>query len=83
MAEILLEIPDGTAEALRVAPRGLAAELQLAAAVKLFEVGRLSGGAAAALAGMPKPLFMQKLGDYGVAAIRHEVGELREDFNNA
>lgn len=83
MAEVLLDIPDGTAEALHVAPRSLAAELQLAAAIKLFEVGRLSGGAAAALAGMPKPLFMQRLGEYDVAAISHDAGELREDFNNA
>ena len=83
MTEVLLEVPDGTAEALHVPPPRLAAELQLAAAVKLYEVGRLSGGAAAALAGMPKPAFMQSLSGYGVAAIRHEVGELREDFDNA
>jgi len=41
-------------------------ELRLAAAIKLFELGRLSSGAAARLAGMPRTLFLSKLANYGV-----------------
>ena len=37
-----------------------------AAAVKLYEMGRLFTGAAAQLAGVPKPVFLMKLADYGV-----------------
>ena len=43
-----------------------AQHLSKAAAVKLYEMGRLSTGAAAQLAGVPKPLFLTKLADYGV-----------------
>ena len=41
-------------------------ELRLAAAMKLYELGKLSSGAAANLAGIPKPLFLTKLADYGI-----------------
>ena len=47
-------------------PDEMASELRLAAAMKLYELGRLSAGAAATLAGIPKPLFLTKLADYGV-----------------
>ncbi|SPF55144.1 hypothetical protein SBA4_6980002 [Candidatus Sulfopaludibacter sp. SbA4] len=36
--------------------------LLLAAAVKLFQICRLSSGAAAGLAGVPKPYFLSHLG---------------------
>ncbi|HAV61544.1 MAG TPA: hypothetical protein DCY13_04165 [Verrucomicrobiales bacterium] len=83
MAEVVIDIPETAAEVLRSSPNGIAAELRLAAAVKLYEVGRLSGGAAAELAGLPKPLFNQRLGTYGVAALHCEPAELKEDFDNA
>ena len=36
------------------------------AAVKLFELGQLSSGAAAQLAGIPRMAFLARLADYGV-----------------
>ena len=39
---------------------------RMAAAVKLYELGKLSSGAAAVLAGIPRIAFMAKLADYGV-----------------
>ncbi len=42
------------------------AEAKILLAVKLYELGRLSTGAAAQLAGVPKPLFLMKLADYDV-----------------
>ena len=35
-------------------------EAKILLAVKLYELGRLSSGAAAALAGIPKPLFLSR-----------------------
>jgi hypothetical protein len=55
-------------------------ELRMAAAVKLFELGRLSAGAAAELAGVPNPLFLVRLADYGVATFRHSEDDLRRDL---
>jgi len=83
MSEITLNVPESTPEALHVAPELLGAELLLAAAVKLFEAGRPSGGAAAELAGVPKPVFIEKLGAYGVAAFRQTTAELQDEAANA
>ena len=70
MGQITLSVPDQTMLALKVNPDQLAAELRIAAAVKLFELGRLSSGAAAKLAGVPRPVFLMKLGEYSVDTFR-------------
>ena len=50
---------------------GDASELLLQeTAMKLLELGRLSSGAAARLAGLSVPVFLARLADYGVAAFR-------------
>ena len=64
--QIILEIPSESLLSLKLMPDEMASELRLAAAMKLYELGRLSAGAAATLAGIPKPLFLTKLADYGV-----------------
>jgi predicted HTH domain antitoxin len=58
-------------------------ELRMAAAVELFELGRLFAGAAAKLAGVPKPLFVVRLADYGIATFRQSEDDLRRDLANA
>ena len=52
-------------------------------AVKLLEMGRLSTGAAAELADLPKPLFLVKLASYGVNTFEMSEDELRRDVENA
>ena len=78
-----MSIPDETLLALKLSADGAEFELRLAAAVKLYELGRLSSGAAAQLAGIPKPVFLTKLADYGVAAIRLSGDEVARDVENA
>lgn len=83
MSEIKLTLPEATLLALQGTSESAAAEVRLAAAVKLYEVGRLSSGAAAALAGIPRTSFLTKLADYGVATFQLSEEELREDFERA
>jgi predicted HTH domain antitoxin len=55
----------------------------MAAAVKLLEMGRLSSGAAAQLAGVPRTVFLSRLADYGVATFRLSGEEVATDADHA
>ena len=79
MSEITLSIPDETLLALKVNPDQLDAELRLAAAVKLYELGGMSSGAAAKLAGVPRTVFLMKLADYGVDTFKLSEEEIRQE----
>lgn len=66
MSQIVLDIPDEALFSLGVSPGDAGQALRMAAAAKLFELGRLSSGAAARLAGVPRTVFLSRLYDYGV-----------------
>ena len=83
MIELHLAVPDELTLVLQTEQAKLAAEVSMAAAVKLYELGKLSAGAAAELAGIPKPLFLSRLADYGVPTFGLTEEELREDLKNA
>lgn len=83
MYEITLSVPEETVEALQIAPESVRSELLLMAAVKLYELGRLSSGAAANLAGIPRTVFLSKLADYGADTFRLSEAELAEDLSHA
>lgn len=83
MYEITLSVPEETALALNLTPEKITEEVLLAAAVKLYELGRLSSGSAANLAGIPRVVFLSKLAEYGVDTFRLTEAELAEDLANA
>ncbi len=83
MYQLTINIPEETALALKLTPEQLSQEMQLIAAIKLYELGRLSSGAAANLAGIPKVLFLTKLADYGVDTFQLTEAELAEELKRA
>lgn len=58
-------------------------EARLYLAMKLFEIGRLSCGRAAELAGYSKRAFMELLGKHGAAVTDYAASELQDDLVNA
>jgi predicted HTH domain antitoxin len=76
MSQLILDVPDDSLLSLKLSDEAAAAEIPLAASMKLYELGRLSSGAAARLAGIPRTLFLSKLADYGVDTFRLTEDEL-------
>jgi predicted HTH domain antitoxin len=83
MNQVTFSIPDEILLALKAKPDALAFLIRLAASVKLYEMGQLSTGAAAQLAGVPKPYFLSRLADYGVTTFDLSEEELTHDFKSA
>lgn len=79
MSKVGFEVPDEVLDVPRLTPRSLVEELRPAAAVKLYELGQLSSGAAAALAGIPRVVFLSRLGDYGIEIFRLSEEDLRQE----
>lgn len=74
MGQITFEIPSEALLGLKVPLEEAAGTVRMAAAMKLYEIGQLSSGAAARLAGVPRVVFLTRMADYGVETFR-----LRED----
>ncbi len=64
-------------------PDEFEAQSRLLLAVKLYEVGKLSTGLAAQLAGVPRITFMFLLGQHGLSPFGETEDELEEDLANA
>jgi predicted HTH domain antitoxin len=73
--ELLLSLKESSAE--------FEAEARLLLAAKLYELGRVSTGMAARLAGMSRVAFMFALSRFGLSPIGLEPDEIAEDLANA
>lgn len=83
MFDLELSLLDEVLVALERTPDKLAEALRLAAAMKLYELGRLSSGTAAALAGVPRVVFLTRLADHGIPTFKLSAEDLAEDLARA
>jgi len=74
--QIVINVPEKVLLAEKTDEQAFAHELPILAAVKLYELGRLSSGRAAELAGMPRVEFLLTLGRYQVFPFEAELRDL-------
>jgi predicted HTH domain antitoxin len=74
--QIIINVPEKILLAEKTDESSFARELRILAAVKLYELGRLSSGRAAELAGMPRVEFLLELGRYKVFPFEAELRDL-------
>jgi len=79
MRQITFEIPGEVLLGLKVPQDEAGAIVRMAAAMKLYELGQLSSGAAARLADVPRVVFLSRLADYGVDTFRLTEDQLARE----
>jgi predicted HTH domain antitoxin len=77
---VTIDLPESVLSILRISPEAFAREFRLAAAVKWYEVGRISQSKAAELAGLSRREFLDALAAYGVSPLQSSPSELAEEF---
>ena len=75
--------PKDLPEALGETPEEFEQELRFLVAAKLYELGRISSGRAAELAGLDRVEFLNNLGRYRIPVFNYSLEELQREIREA
>jgi predicted HTH domain antitoxin len=78
--QIIINVPEKILIAQKATEADFAREIRVLAAVKLYELGRLSSGRAAELAGMSRIEFLFTLEKYKVFPLQSELSDLEDNY---
>jgi predicted HTH domain antitoxin len=80
MRTIEIEYPESIPAILNLSPETFEKEAKFALAVKLYELGRLSSGQAARIAGVSRVTFLLNCRRYGAASVEWDQSEIDAEF---
>jgi predicted HTH domain antitoxin len=80
MRQLVLSYPDDLAEAIKLTPDELAALVRLMASLKMFELGKISSGKAAELAGLSRVDFYEACARYHVSAFNYADDQIEVEL---
>ena len=83
MNAVTLEYPDAWLAAMGTDAQHFAADAKMAAATKLFEMGRFTSGQAAQFAGVSRKEFLLRCHEWGVDTVKWDATELDAEFVTA
>jgi predicted HTH domain antitoxin len=78
--QVIVELPEEVFSATRNTPEHFVKEMRLAAAVKWYEIGRISQSKAAEIAGISRHEFLESLNEFGISPFQVTEDELLEEI---
>ncbi|MES9902265.1 MAG: UPF0175 family protein [Sedimenticola sp.] len=80
--ELKIHYPAGFENAVHLTRDEMEQHLRLMAALKMFELGKISSGKAAELAGLSRVEFLETCGRYHVSIFNYDEASLKEELES-
>lgn len=79
---LTIHLPGNIRQMLNRTPEELARDLRLYSALMLFLLGKLSSGAAAEMAGLPRVMFLDLCAEYDIPVSQITADDLRRELDS-